>query len=189
MESSEIPRPPAQIELTCQQCHVQTENCKICSRCQATVYCGRDCQRAAFGRHKTNCKIVKDAREKMENEEGLLLASKFNPWKNNDVMGRFWDQVKPRPYCRARKVHAIKLMRLGQGETNFLAFKKALDEFLELHRLTHGDNQGVRTYIPFLLLILDRRYFIYNNNRTGVINNPLGQTHSLCFHLKFVWFC
>ena len=31
-------------------------------------------------------------------------------------------------------------------------------------------------------------------NKTGVINDPLGQTHSLassehCFHLKFVLFC
>ena len=158
MASSDIPCPPAQIESTCQQCHVQSKNSKICSRCKAVVYCGRDCQKAAFRRHKTNCKIVEAAREKMENEEGLLLASKPNLWRDIDNMGHFWGLVRPRPYCRARKVHAIKLMKLGQAETNFLAFKKALDEFLELHRLSHGDNQGVRAYIPFLLLILDRRY-------------------------------
>ena len=39
----------------CGACGVHAENLLFCARCHAAAYCDKDCQRAAWGRHKGSC--------------------------------------------------------------------------------------------------------------------------------------
>ncbi|KAF7377834.1 MYND-type domain-containing protein [Mycena sanguinolenta] len=54
------------LSASCAVCHNETEksrkNLKQCSRCELTRYCGVDCQRADWRRHKVCCAAVKEVK-------------------------------------------------------------------------------------------------------------------------------
>ena len=59
-------------------------------------------------------------------------------------------------YCTMRFLYAQEMLQIGFEDDNMLAYETALFHFLELHRLCHHDDLGVRYYVPFVLLVLKR---------------------------------
>lgn len=139
----------------CGNCDRKSSDCKVCSRCRVMYYCNQKCQKQAFKYHKDSCKAIKSAYDQMKRLERPLHRCYGEDLFVTSV-GHFWGLVNPRDYCRARFMYAEILIQAGIDEDNNYAYEEALANYLELMRLSHGDNQGVRSHTPFVLLILKR---------------------------------
>jgi hypothetical protein len=53
---------------TCEVCHRLVKKLKHCERCNSTYYCGRECQKKDWNRHKKMCKKLMDQRRKKESK-------------------------------------------------------------------------------------------------------------------------
>jgi len=71
-------------------------------------------------------------------------------------VGHFWGLLDPRDYCRARCQWGIFFRKLGEESWSYLALDLANEHFMDLIWLSSGDNQGLRSLIPSLLISLDR---------------------------------
>lgn len=157
----------------CAGCGTFSKDCKSCSRCKTSKYCSKKCQQDAFHIHKQSCKTIRQYRTTMEHEERMLRSSYENPWDGG--MGHFWGLVDPRDYCRARTSLAFEQMDLANKEKNPYAYQLALANFLELMRMSHGDNIGCRFVVPFLLLALDRKQDCYDFIKWWATIDPIGR--------------
>lgn len=123
----------------------------ICGKCRAAYYCGKECQREDYNQHKLLCKEVKSEREVMEREERKLRSQRFMPENVFETsVGYFWSIHETRSYMRSKNQYAISLVCMN----TLLSVKLALAEYFDMLRLCRGDNMGVRSCIPCLLLQL-----------------------------------
>ena len=139
----------------CGNCDEESKDCKLCSRCRIIYYCSKKCQKEAFTFHKDSCKNVKKSYDKMKQLEEPLHNCYGEDLFETSV-GHFWGLLGPRDYCRARFAYAKVLIQAGIDEDNVYAYEDGLTNYLELLRLSHSDNQGIRSYVPFVLLVLNR---------------------------------
>ena len=145
--------PPESIR-KCKVCSVTGSECKLCSRCKIIRYCSVKCQQEDFEDHVDTCKTVKYMRNKVKRLEAPLHFQDGEDIFKTSV-GMFWGLNYPREYCRIHFDYAEELVQIGINDDNVLAYELGLSHYLELLRLSHRDNQGVRYYVPFVLLVLN----------------------------------
>lgn len=135
---------------------IARENLMKCGGCHAIRYCGPAHQKADRPRHKSSCKLVKNAREELAREEAALRARPGdeylpeNPFET--ARGSFWRWRPTRPYMEKRYILTAALLNI-RTET---AVETALEHSLEMLQLNRGDNQGIRSQVPGLYLRLGR---------------------------------
>ncbi|KAI2627295.1 hypothetical protein GGS26DRAFT_135428 [Hypomontagnella submonticulosa] len=143
------------------ECRVR-DNLLKCGACRAISYCSVAHQVADRPRHKSSCKILKNAREELAKEEAALRAAPGDMWMPANpfetVRGHFWGISETRPYMRARHGVTDGLLNIRTGE----AAEECLDHHLEMLQLCRGDNMGVRSRVPGLYLRLGRDQEAYD---------------------------
>ncbi|KAI1098788.1 hypothetical protein F4804DRAFT_323822 [Jackrogersella minutella] len=142
-------------------CHIR-ENLLKCGACKAILYCGADHQRADRPRHKSSCKLVKEARETLAREEAALRARPGDQFLMDNPFeagrGRFWKLIPTRDYMQSRFDLTSTLLNIRTGD----AVEAALEHSLEMLQLNRSDNQGVRSQVPALYLRLGRDQEAYD---------------------------
>ncbi|KAH6993259.1 hypothetical protein EDB82DRAFT_555452 [Fusarium venenatum] len=125
-----------------------------CAGCHVINYCGKPHQKADWRRHKVQCIVIKQQREKLAAEEAKLRTEPDedtngeNPFDSK--AGQFWVFKSTPPYMLARFNLMSAILNVRTGE----AVQAALDHALDMVRLCRGDNQGVRSHVPALHLRL-----------------------------------
>ena len=159
------------VEEACLGCR-QTESgnpleLKTCSRCKVAKYCSVDCQKKNYVEHKVDCrtikKLTKQVDELSEDLRNCTLSRSRIPvdvFKNH--AGHFWEIQETRDYCQARMNLAVEIYITGVKSGSKSILEVALGHYLELLRLNHNDNMGIRLSVPFLLMELDRDEDAYN---------------------------
>jgi hypothetical protein len=139
-----------------------TSGCPICDKkekllrcagCKVAQYCGREHQVAHRSEHKKQCNEIKRLQERVEYEKRKLPAEDFKHY-----VGDFWSLFETRDYMTARFFYAEAVLEIKSLE----AVQTALDTFMDMLRLCRGDNQGLRFYVPALLLRLGRDQDAYD---------------------------
>lgn len=142
-------------ELSCFNpgCLAQGKVLNQCSRCHIAGYCSKECQKVHYEEHKAFCMKLKKLRQAMAKDERRL--QRHDMFDNANV-GHFWGLHETRPYCRAR--HAVGEVLLHRGEQLNRAplCELALTHYMELLRLIHGDNMGIRSEVPAIMVALGR---------------------------------
>ncbi|KAL6916882.1 hypothetical protein FSST1_008377 [Fusarium sambucinum] len=132
----------------------QSANLLQCAGCHVIKYCGKPHQKADWRRHKVQCVVIKQQREKLAAEETKLRTEPDrdtngeNPF--DTIVGKFWFFKSTRPYMSARFDLMSAILNVRTGE----AVQAALDHALDMIRLCRGDNQDVRSHVPALHLRL-----------------------------------
>ena len=99
----------------CANCRENEDNLMRCSHCMLENYCNQECQRAAYKRHKKECKSVYECRKKVAALEIAMRGGEIQPWDENKYkfagkrvdffdekyLGDWWGYLDPRDYCRA----------------------------------------------------------------------------------------
>ncbi|KAI3326777.1 hypothetical protein HD806DRAFT_417705 [Xylariaceae sp. AK1471] len=160
-------------------CYV--ENCLVrsnllwCSGCRAVMYCGVEHQRMDRPRHKHQCKLIKPARDELAAAEAELRAKgaaalatgseehseegeREDPFTSPLTRGRFYGIWSTRPYMQKRHTVIQATLNIRTGE----AAEAALGHCMEMLQLCRGDNMGVRSQVPGLLLRLGRDQDAYD---------------------------
>lgn len=73
-------------------------------------------------------------------------------------VGRFWDILNTRDYMRARLVLANKMEMIHTVESA----EGQLEHYMDMLRLSRGDNMGIRNVVPGLMLRLDKDQECYD---------------------------
>jgi hypothetical protein len=98
----------------------------------------------------------------METEEQCLRAypgdwmTEADPFTNG--VGHFWGILETRTYMRLRYAHIEALGKIHTHDSVLAQY----DHFRDMLRLCRGDNMGVRSQVPALLLRLDRDQEAYD---------------------------
>ncbi|RDW57053.1 zinc finger MYND domain-containing protein [Aspergillus mulundensis] len=138
----------------CGQCG-KTENLMRCSGCKVMLYCGREHQAAHRNKHKSACKDVVKARNRCQLEEEKIRNTPNDDlsWGNafETGPGRFWGILETRDYMRARftLAEAVGIVGTKQG------LQEKLDHYMDMLRLCRGDNMGIRSFVPAIMLRLN----------------------------------
>lgn len=160
------------VEESCLGCR-QTESgnpwkLKTCSRCKVAKYCSVDCQKEDFGRHKVSCRIIKNLTVTVDKQAEYLHHCPLGLCKEDTVdvfkyyVGKFWAIGETSEYCMARRDLAGAIFNAGIDTGSKPMLEIALGHYLELLRLIHSDDMGIRLRLPFLLMELDRDEDAYN---------------------------
>lgn len=127
---------------------------KTCTRCTLVKYCSRDCQKEDFKKHKTVCKGIKNLAEMVERLGARLHSIKCLNWPRQNLfecqVGRFWKLWEPRDYCVARYQFADEVYTLGKKSNSKNMSEISLSHFMELMRLSYGDNQVTLIYKMYI---------------------------------------
>ncbi|KAF4947816.1 hypothetical protein FSARC_13878 [Fusarium sarcochroum] len=132
-----------------------------CGGCQVVKYCGQPHQKADRPRHKVQCIPIKQTKDKVTEEEAKLRA---NPGEDTDgnpfdnAVGIFYFVPSTRPYMQARFDYISAILNVRTGE----AVEVALDQSLDMLRLSRADNLSVRSQVPALYLRLGRDQDAYD---------------------------
>ncbi|EFQ35204.1 MYND finger [Colletotrichum graminicola] len=147
--------PPRQ----CAVCHSRTKLSR-CAGCQVVYYCGRDHQVRHRKAHKSDCNQIKEYRERYLQEENALRngAESERGWTWDMAVGRFWGIQETRPYMQARFGYIGTLMSINTVD----GIEMALNHQLDMLRLCRGDNMGIRSYPPHLMIRLRRDQEAYD---------------------------
>lgn len=119
---------------------------------------------------------MKKARDKANKEETVLrerpgdFMLPTNVFEN--AVGQFWGLHDTRAYMRARFALADKIV--DQFPRSAAAVGAALDHFLGMMRLCHGDNMGLREMAPALMLRLGRDQEAYDFLRWWAVGSDEG---------------
>ncbi|KAL5339529.1 hypothetical protein BJX70DRAFT_154981 [Aspergillus crustosus] len=146
----------------CAKC-TKAEDLLRCTGCQAEFYCSRDHQIADRDSHKSGCKRVARARKETQFEENKIRNTPEGDvlgWGNafETGVGKFWGIYETRDYMRARFAWATALGDLGTRT----GVEEKLAHFMDMLRLCRGDNMGIRSLVPALMLRLDRDQECYD---------------------------
>ena len=148
---------------------------KTCKKCLLATYCGKECQIADWSEHKAVCKGIKADAVSTEKEFNLLRQEEDMENAFEDHVGHFWGILETRDYCRARRDLAMKTHKLAKTTKSPKALKAAVDNMLDLLRLIHSDNLGLRGVVPFLMLDQDRDDDAYNFVKWWTTIDPDGR--------------
>ncbi|KAK5652046.1 hypothetical protein OQA88_10949 [Cercophora sp. LCS_1] len=129
-----------------------------CGACKIALYCGQDHQHQDRPRHKTPCKILKEAREALVKQQNTLAEQPDSPLDDPECIGHFWSVPGTRSFMQTRFGVTQTLLAVRTGE----AVDPALDLALKILRLCRGDNQGIQTYVPAMYVGLGRDQEAYD---------------------------
>lgn len=153
---------------------------KKCSRCRAVFYCDEQCQRTNWTEHKPYCKEIHAMETKVEAATDALIS--FGKRKGIDYfeeeIGRLYGYLEARPYLYARVDLCHALEKCGKEQDSLRAIELSLDHMLDVMRLNHGDNIGLRDIAPFLLLALNRKQDCFDFLKWWAVVDQRG---------KYVW--
>ncbi|KAL4862169.1 hypothetical protein BDV12DRAFT_49041 [Aspergillus spectabilis] len=141
----------------------KSEDLLRCTGCQAMFYCSRDHQVADRDAHKAACKKVARKRKESQFEETKIRNTPGGDpfsWGNafETGVGRFWSILETRDYMRARFAWASALGDLGTRT----GVEEQLAHFMDMLRLCRGDNMGIRSLVPALMLRLNQDQECYD---------------------------
>lgn len=151
-----------------------------CGKCKLAFYCSRECQVAHFGEHQaTLCKgvtrcmklIAKEERQLRIETPGIFGDGAHGEW---DGVGNFWGIFESRDYMRARHKYFLFLDQVGTAAT----IEEALRQGRDMLRLCRGDNLGIRSLMPAMLLVLrsyDRMQECYDFVKWWMTGDPDGR--------------
>lgn len=146
----------------CGVCNKQ-ENLQLCSRCKVIQYCSRDHQVQDRDAHKRACNAIDKKRKATEAEDQKLRNAPpgdiFLPERPFETcIGHFWGVMGTRDYMRARfaLVEAIGMVNTRHS------VEQRLEHLMDMLRLCHSDNMGVRDIVPGLLMRLGRDQKCYD---------------------------
>ncbi|KAK1957534.1 MYND finger [Colletotrichum sublineola] len=147
--------PPRQ----CAMCHSRTKLSR-CAGCQVVYYCGRDHQVAHRKEHKSDCNQIKEYHKIYIREESALRNANESErgWTWDEAVGRFWWVKETRAYMQARFGYIGTLMSIDTID----GIEMALNHQLDMLRLCRGDNMGIRSYPPHLMIRLGRDQEAYD---------------------------
>ncbi|KAH4304354.1 MYND-type zinc finger protein samB [Parastagonospora nodorum] len=149
-------------------CHFcrATTNTSRCGACRVVSYCSREHQAIDRAAHKAACSKIKKERAKLEAEEKAIRAHAVDDHTGTNAfqevgkaMGHFWKHQIIRPHLLARYFLVLALLRVNTKH----AVEAALEHGLDMLRLNHEDNQGLRCIIPSLYLRLGRDQDCYDH--------------------------
>lgn len=143
-----------------------TKNLLRCSRCKVTFYCCANHQAVHYPTHKSACSLIARRTKQLEGEEKILRGvpqcpnTLFPPHVDifKDYAGMFWGILETREYMRAR----YALVNALQAVDNRYSVQTQLDHLMDMLRLCRGDNMGVRSVVPGLLMRLNRDQECYD---------------------------
>eukprot|EP00968_Pinguiococcus_pyrenoidosus_P003325 scaffold207_cov267-Pinguiococcus_pyrenoidosus.AAC.24 len=159
---------------------VQLQNAtKRCGACGAVVYCSASCQREAWHVHKQFCKRIR-ASTKLTRKLAVPLrnySQMGEPARNafEYDIGDFWGETpdkrkEVRLVRRSSDKHWVQPVKdSSDAENNPLAAELAIQHFRQLMILSKGDNQGVRDFVPTMLIDLGRYQEAYDFIRYWII--------------------
>ncbi|KAK2025596.1 MYND finger [Colletotrichum zoysiae] len=144
------------------QCAVCRSRTKLsrCAGCQVVYYCGRDHQVRHRKEHKSECNQVKELYERYIKEESALRNADESGrgWTWDMAVGRFWLIRETRTYMQVRFGYIGALMSIDTVD----GIEMALGHQLDMLRLCRGDNMGIRSYPPHLMIRLGRDQEAYD---------------------------
>ena len=137
---------------------------KVCAKCSIAKYCCKDCQSQDWADHKRICKKISTLTKTVNKEAAHLSTELWGEPGNTfeEEAGHFWGILETRPYCRARYGLAEAILELADEKKQSFIYEKALAHNMELLRLIHSDNMGIRYEVPFVFLMLNRDEDCYN---------------------------
>eukprot|EP00550_Attheya_septentrionalis_P001288 CAMPEP_0198285566 /NCGR_PEP_ID=MMETSP1449-20131203/4823_1 /TAXON_ID=420275 /ORGANISM="Attheya septentrionalis, Strain CCMP2084" /LENGTH=404 /DNA_ID=CAMNT_0043983023 /DNA_START=102 /DNA_END=1316 /DNA_ORIENTATION=+ len=185
---------------------------KRCSKCQSANYCGRECQLKDWedGGHKKRCKAIAKATAKLRpraeelhhvrvtlrEEPEQLWINMFDP--EEEIIGRFWEIPQTKDYFRQRFILFDALMdeadhrafltwsdewsEDGRPVINRLALELGLEHSLDLLCLNSGDNQGLRFFVPSIMIELGKYQQAYDFMKYWFLEASAEAPN--CFHWK-----
>lgn len=126
-------------------------------------YCSKEHQAAHWAEHKSTCTAIRKLHIKLEREEQVLRATPNDGFMQNGNpfitgVGHFWGLVHTQDYMRARYRLVEAILKVKTLD----AVESALDHLLDILRLCRGDNMGVRSHVPALLLRLGKDQECYD---------------------------
>eukprot|EP01084_Bolivina_argentea_P276557 471901_1 len=143
----------------CFNCDKTVNNLKKCSRCKLVYYCSQNCQKDAFQDHKEFCKKFNKLQKAVQKQAQKLTK---NGYFKDENVGHFWQNIETRNYCYIRNSLASHILIEARSKEIKPMYESALDHYMELLRLCHGDNLSVRDEAIFILLRLNRIEDAYN---------------------------
>ena len=150
-----------------------------CSRCHCAYYCCRDCQVNHYKSHKEFCLEYKKLNKELTKEKNKLLSKKTSltggKYFSESTIGHFWTLFEPRTYCRVRYDLAEHILMQAHYNDLKPIYDRSLSHYMELLRLVHGDNLGVRNKVPFILITLNRDEDAYNFIKWWLTIDPHGK--------------
>jgi hypothetical protein len=130
--------------------------------CRVVMYCGVEHQTQDRQKHKKSCNRIKKNRAKLYEEETRLRAlppSMLHPARIfEDHAGKFWGFQETRPYMSQRYALVESILQVHSAE----AAQEGLDHLLDMLLLCRGDNMGVRSVVPAVMLLLNRDQDCYD---------------------------
>jgi MYND finger len=141
-----------------------TESLLRCARCKVMFYCNREHQTAHWKAHKHDCSFVANQQANVAAEERKLREHPgdiFTP-PGHEVfekhVGHFWGILETRDYMRSRYALVEALQKIQTHDS----VQAQLDHLLDMLRLCRGDNMGVRSIVPAVMLRLNKDQECYD---------------------------
>lgn len=158
-------------------CHFcrTTTNSSRCGGCKVVYYCSSEHQTIDRPAHKAACNKIKKERVRLEAQEITLRAHAGDTdtppnafEEGGEGLGKFWGSKGTRPYMISRSLLIDALLKVNTTH----AIEEALGHCLDMLKLNHNDNQGIRAIIPALYLRLGRDQECYNFLKWWVSHGP-----------------
>ncbi|KAK2763312.1 hypothetical protein FQN54_009948 [Arachnomyces sp. PD_36] len=131
-----------------------TDRTRRCVRCKVMFYCSREHQTEHFPVHKSACRGVNLAEDRVDDEEQDLRSRPADYFMPENVfethVGHFWGILDTRDYMRARFGVIKALEKIKTRDS----VEKQLYHLKEIMRLNRSDNMGVRYLAPGRMLRL-----------------------------------
>ncbi|KAI3319061.1 hypothetical protein HD806DRAFT_509922 [Xylariaceae sp. AK1471] len=147
--------PVGSLRHRCPLCPAAGSQLLQCAGCRAFRYCSHEHQVAHRPQHKSACTKIKKARAKLvEEDHGVRNATPdfmtpANAFETH--VGSFWSILNTRDYMRARFALSKQLLLLGTLD----GVHEGLEHMRDMLRLCRGDNMGLRSMVPAIMLRLD----------------------------------
>ena len=168
-------------DLFCFNCGERDVKLSRCSRCHSSYYCSKKCQTNDYPYHKVFCLHYKKLNKRVNKERKKLekaldfYGNRFSYFtKRHKHIGHFWSLIEPRNYCRATYSFAEHILEQAHNYDCKPLWEIGLSHHMELLRLIHGDNMGIRDKVPFILIELNRDNDAYNFVKWWLTIDPDG---------------
>ena len=154
---------PLPLKPFCSFCDKGSASLLRCSRCKVVFYCSKAHQAADRPEHKHTCNAIARETERTE-KEAAWLSEAHDGWTSCNPfeisVGSFWSDSDNRDYMRYRYALVEALDKIGPS--TWTAVQAAHDHVVDMLRLNHRDNMGLRAVLPSLMLRLGKDQECYD---------------------------